>query len=90
MEKGGLLNKSTAEVTDIAILKARKLIRKHVCPFCNNTMIDYTETDGLGFWACRHCDFGIYDQHLYDKHLDFLAAIIRKKISERKERIKRG
>ncbi len=75
-----------AKVTDIAVLRAQRLVREHICPFCNNTMIDSTDSAGLGFWTCPHCDFGIHDRHLYDGHLDFLAALIRTKIREKRMR----
>jgi ribosomal protein L37AE/L43A len=86
IKKDTLLNKPTAKVTDIAVRKAKRLIREHICPVCNNTMIDGIEDGGLGFWTCPHCAFTIYDHHLYEEYLDLLAAIIRIKISERKER----
>lgn len=76
-----------SKVTDIAVRKAKKLIRQHTCPFCNNTMLDEWDRSGTGLWTCLHCDFRIYDHHLYDKYLDFLAAIIRTKIRKRKMRL---
>ncbi len=81
------MNKRTGKVTDIAVRKAKKLICQHTCPFCSNTMIDEWDRGGTGLWICLHCDFRIYDHHLYDKYLDFLAAIIRTKIRERKVRL---
>lgn len=87
MAEYGTMNgadKPAAKVTDIAVLKAQKLVREHICPFCNNAMIDRADSGGLGFWTCPHCDFGIYDHHLYDRYLDFLAALIRTKVREKR------
>ncbi|HIC92122.1 MAG TPA: hypothetical protein EYP21_08725 [Syntrophaceae bacterium] len=81
------MNKQIGKVTDIAVRKAKRLIRQHICPFCNTTMVDEWDRGGVGLWTCLHCNFKIYDHHLYHKHLDFLAAIIRTKIREKKLRL---
>ncbi len=78
--------KTGGKVTDIAVSKAKKLVRQHACPMCNNIMIDERNRKGMWLWICPHCDFRIYDHHLYEKHVGFLAKIIRKKIRERKVR----
>jgi ribosomal protein L37AE/L43A len=78
------------KVADIAICKAQRLIREHICPLCKNTMIDGIGNNGLEFWACPHCAFVIHEYHLCGKNLDSLTELIRTKIREKKERLIKG
>ncbi len=86
-QANGKMNKADHKVADIVVRKAKKLIREHICPLCNNTMVDKWDRSGTGLWTCLHCDFRIYDHHLYDRYLDFLAVVIRRRIRQRKVKI---
>lgn len=86
-QANGKMNKAGDKVTDIVVRKAKKLIRQHICPLCNNTMTDGKTPCGMGLWTCLHCDFRVFDHYLHDRCLDFLAALIRTRTRQRKVKV---